>query len=172
MGNDNHAANGTSSNSPKANSISGKDVNEISNVTNLPAGFNYVGNPPFTNDEIKDKYEANNISGIIAGSEGLYKDSNNSTYYIDVIQLENKEAANNFISVYKSSFKPLNEGSRFTNDSFNGHSAEMITDYARYNGTDVPRYIYVWNNENYVLVVSGDTSDNSQIRQLAEATGY
>ncbi len=154
------------------NNTPAENVSGISKVKNLPAGFEFVGNPSLSIDEIKTNYKAENVSGILGGSEGLYKGSNNSDFYIDVIQLENKEAANNFISTYKSSFTPLKEGSRFAEESFNGHSAVRITNYVTEAGKTVPRYIYIWNNENYVLVVSGTTVDNSPVRQLAEATGY
>jgi hypothetical protein len=166
------AANGTGSNNSKANLISGENISEISKIKNLPAGFEYVGNHSLSPDEIKINYNVGNVSGILGGSEGLYKGSNNSDFYVDVIQLEDKEAANNFISTYKSSFPQLNGSSRFVEDSFNGHSAIRITDYTFEAGKTVPRYLYVWNNENYVLVVSGNTVDYSPIRQLAEATGY
>jgi hypothetical protein len=177
VGNNTPAANGTGSNgigpdNPKANAISGENASEISKIKNLPAGFEYVGSPSLSVDEIKTNYKAENVSGILGGSEGLYKSSNNTDLYIDVIQLENKEAANNFISAYKSSFPPLNNVSRFTEESFNGHSATRITDYITETAKIVPRYYYVWNNENYVRVVSGSTSDYSLVRQFAEATGY
>ena len=144
----------------------------ISKIENLPAGFEFTGNRSLSTDEIKTNYEAENVSGILGGSEGLYKGSNNSDFYIDVIQLENKEAANNFISTYKSSFTPLREGSRFAEESFNGHSAVRIINYVTDTGKTAPRYIYIWNNESYVLAVSGTTVDNSLVKQLAEATGY
>ena len=92
------AANGTDSDNPKANLISGENASEISKIKNLPAGFEYVGNLSLSPDEIKSNYKAENVSGILGGSEGLYKGSNNSDFYVDVIQLENTEAANNFIS--------------------------------------------------------------------------
>lgn len=165
-------ANGTGSDNPKANAISGENVSEISKIKNLPAGFEYVGNLSLSADEIKTNYRASNVSGILGGSEGLYKGSNNSDFYVDVIQFENKEAANNLISAYKSSFTPLNNVSRFAEESFNGHSATRITDFNVEAGKTVPRYYYIWNNENYVLAVSGSTADISLVRQLAEATGY
>lgn len=172
VGNNTPAANGTGPDNAKANVISGENLSEISKIKNLPAGFEYVGSLSLSTDEIKTDYKAENVSGILRGSEGLYKGSNNSDFYIDVIQLENKEAANNFISTYKSSFPPLKEGSRFTEDSFNGHSAVRITNYVTDAAKEVPRYSYIWNNENYVLVVSGNTVDDSLVRQLAESTGY
>jgi hypothetical protein len=171
-GNNTSAANGTNSDNPKANMISGETPAGISKIENLPSGFEYIGNISLPTDKIKSDYKAENVSGILGGSEGIYEGSNKTDFTLDVIQLENKEAANNFISTYKSSFKPLMKGSRFAEESFNGHSAVRITDYVTEEGKEVPRYSYIWNNENYVLVVSGSTADNSTVRQLAEATGY
>ena len=172
VGNNTPAANGTGPDNPKANVTSGENASEMSKIKNLPAGFEYMGSPPLSTDEIKTNYKAENVSGLLGGSEGTYKGSNNTDFYIDVIQLENKEAASNFISTYKSSFTPLNNVSRFAEESFNGHSAVRITDYNIEAGKTVPRYYYVWNNESYVLVVSGNTADDSLVRQFAEATGY
>ena len=152
--------------------ISDEDTVGINKIKNLPIGFEYVGNFSFSIDDIKSNYKAENVSGILRGSEGLYKGSNKSDFYLDVIQFENTEAAKDFILLYKSSFIPLKEGSRFVEDSFNRHSAVRITDYVIDAGKSVPRYIYIWNNENYVLVVSGSTVDSALVRQLAEATGY
>ena len=172
MGSNTPAANGTNSNNPKANVISGEDAVGMNKIKNLPTGFEYVGNLSLSTGNLKSNYKAKNVSGIFGGSEGLYKGSNNSDFYLDVIQFENTEAAKNFILMYKSSFTPLKEGSRFVEDSFNGHSAVRITDYVTDAGKSVPRYSYIWNNENYVLVVSGSIVDCSIVRQLAEATRY
>lgn len=165
VGNNTPAANGTGPDNPKANVISGQNVSEISKIKNLPSGFEYIGSPSLSTDDIKANYKAENVSGVQRISEGLYRDSNNSNYYLDVIELENKESANNFISAFKSSFPPLNEVSRFEEESFNGHSATRITDFITEAAKTVPRYIYIWNNENYVLVVSGSTADNSSDRK-------
>ena len=172
VGSNTPAANGTGSDNTKANVISGETASEISTIKNLPAGFVYLGNRSLSTSEINNTYNAENVSGVLGGSEGIYQDSNKTDFDIDVIQLENKEAANNFISTYKSSFAPLNGSFRFAEDSFNGHPATVITDYVTEAETTVPRYYYVWNNENYVLVVYGNTGESSLVRQLAEATGY
>lgn len=171
---DNNApeANGTDSENQGANVISAENVSGISTLETPPSGFEYVITLPLITDEIKSTYKAENVSGIIEGSEGVYKGSNESDYYIDVVKLEDKEAANNFITTYKSSFPPLNNVSRFTDESFNGHSAVKITDYVTSGGKTVPRYSYIWSNENYVIVVFGNTAEESPVRQLAEATGY
>ncbi len=172
MGSNTPAANGTNSNNPKANVISGEDAVGMNKIKNLPTGFEYVGNLSLSTGKLKSNYKAENVSGILGGSEGLYKGSNNSDFYLDVIQFENTEAAKDFILMYKSSFTTLKKGSRFVEDSFNGHSAVRLTDYVTDAGKSVPRYSYIWNNENYVLVVSGSIVDYSIVRQLAEATGY
>lgn len=172
VGNNTTAANGTNLDTPKASVISGEDAAGICKIKNLPAGFEYIGNLSLSTDEIKSNYKAENVSEILGGSEGLYNGSNNSDFYIDAIQLKNTQAASDFISAYKSSFKPLKEGSRFMEESFNGHSAVRMTNYITYAGKTTPRYSYIWNNENYVLAVYGSTVDSSLVRQLAEATEY
>ncbi|AGF97390.1 Hypothetical protein MmTuc01_2058 [Methanosarcina mazei Tuc01] len=166
------AVNGTDSDNPETNPISDDDAAGVSTIENLPAGFEYIDTIPLSTDEIKSTYEAENVTGILSGSEGIYRDSNNTDYYVDAIELEDEEAANNLIDAYKSSFPPLSDGSRFTEVSFNGHSGVKITDYITSGGKSVPRYSYIWSNENYVIVVFGNTAEEAPVRQLAEATGY
>lgn len=166
------AVNGTDSSNPESNAISNEDAAGISTLKTLPAGFEYIDTIPLSTDEVKSSYNADNVSGILNSSEGIYKDSNETDYYIDVIGLEDKEAANNLITAYKSSFPPLSNGSRFTDESFNGHSAVNITEYITSGGKTVPRYSYIWSNENYVIRIFGNTAEEAPIRQLAEATGY
>jgi hypothetical protein len=163
---------GTDSGNPETNAISDEDTAGISTLETLPAGFEYIDTLSLSIDDIKSDYKAENVSGILEGSEGIYKDSNETNYYIDVIELEDKEAANNFVTAYRSSFTPLSSGSRFTDESFNGHSAVKILDYITAGGKTVPRYTYIWSNENYVIVVFGNSAEEAPIRQLAEATGY
>ncbi|WP_440945701.1 hypothetical protein ACSAZL_16570 [Methanosarcina sp. T3] len=170
--NNSPAVNGTDSATPETNAISEEDVAGISTLETLPAGFEYVDTVLLSTDEIKSDYNAENVSGVLNVSEGIYKDSNETNYYVDVIELEDEDAANNFIDAYKASFPPLSNGSRFTDVSFNGHSAVIITDYMTSGGKTVPRYTYIWSNENYVIVVFGNTAEEASIRQLAEATGY
>ncbi len=170
IGSNTPAANRTNSDNPKAKVILGEDGTNT--IKNLPTGFKYVGNLSLSTGDIKNNYKAENVSGILRGSEKLYKGSNNSDFYLDVIQFENPDDANDFILMYKSSFTPLKEGSRFVEDPLNGHPAVRIIDYFTDEGKSVPRYSYIWNNENYVSVVSGNTVDCSLVRQLAEAAGY
>ncbi|KKG13560.1 hypothetical protein EO98_05510 [Methanosarcina sp. 2.H.T.1A.6] len=166
------AVNGTDSDNPETNAISEEDLAGISTLETLPAGFEYVDTLLLPTDETKSDYKAENVSGVLNVSEGIYKDSNETNYYIDVIELENEDSANNFITAYKASFPPLSEGSRFTDESFNGHSAVKITEYITSGGETVPRYSYIWSNENYVIIVFGNTAEEAPLRQLAEATGY
>ncbi|WP_292390506.1 hypothetical protein [Methanosarcina sp. UBA5] len=144
---------------------------DISKLKNLPEGFEYVGSTTLNASDIKIDYNAENVSKVVGGSEGMYK-YNESDFYLDVIEFGNAEATTNLIDAYKSSFKPLTEGSRFVDESFNGHSAVRIADYVTIEGKEVPRYSYIWSNGNYVFVVTGTTADDSLVRQLAEATGY
>lgn len=162
---------GTDSSSSEANVNSDEGAADISEIENLPAGFEYVASIPLNSSDIRIDYNADNVSEVVGGSEGLYK-YNDSDIYVDVIELQKPEATNNLIDAYKSSFVPLTEGSRFVEESFNGHSAVRITDHVVSAGTEVPRYSYIWSNGNYVLVVTGNIADSSLIKQLAEATGY
>ena len=169
------ADNRTDSGNLGSKAISDENTSNLSTPETIPSGFEYIYTLPLSAEDIKNDYSAENISGILEGSEGGYKGSNGTDYYIDVIKFEDKEAANNFIESYKSSFKPLNNTSnisRFMDESLNGHSAVKITDFVISDGKTIPRYTYIWNNENYVIVVFGNTADESSIRQLAEATKY
>ncbi|WP_292374410.1 hypothetical protein [Methanosarcina sp. UBA411] len=161
---------GTDSSSSEANANSAESA-DISKLENLPAGFEYIGSVPLDASDIKIDYNAENVSEVVGGSEGMYK-YNDSDFYLDVIELGNAEAATNLIDAYKSSFKPLANGSRFVEESFNGHSAVRIADYVTIAGNEAPRYTYIWSNENHVFVVTGSTADSSLVKQLAEATGY
>lgn len=161
----------SSNSGSSTNTNSAENATDISKLENLPSGFEYVGSFPLNAADIKIDYNAENVSEVVGGSEGMYK-YNESDFYMDVIELENSEATTNLIDAYKSSFKPLTEGSRFVEESFNGHSAVRIADYVTAGGTEVPRYTYIWSNGNNVFVVTGNTADNSLVKQLAEATGY
>jgi hypothetical protein len=173
VGNGNSAVNGTEPGTPGANAISDVNASEISKLKTVPANFSYNATLPLTIDEIKRYYKAENVSGILEGSEGCYEDSNKTDYYIDVIKLGDQEATNNFITAYKSSFPQLeNNSSRFVEDSFNGHSVVRIIKYETSEGKSVPRYSYIWSNKNYVIAVFGNSPEYSPVRQLAEATGY
>lgn len=162
---------GTGSSNSESSTNSAENASDISKLENLPEGFKYVGFVPLNAADIKIDYNAENVSEVVGGSEGMYK-YNESDFYIDVIELENSEATTNLIDAYKSSFKPLTEGSRFVDESFNGHSAVRIADYVTAGGTEVPRYTYIWSNGNYVYVVTGSTADDSLVKQLAETTGH
>lgn len=162
---------GTDSSNSGSNTNSAESAADISKLENLPAGFKYVGTVPLNAADIKIDYNADNVSEVVGGSEGMYK-YNESDFCIDVIELENSEATTNLIDAYKSSFKPLTEGSRFVEESFNGHSAVRIADYVTAEGTEVPRYTDIWSSGNNVFVVTGNTADDSLVKQLAEATGY
>lgn len=170
VGENKPVANGTEPNSSGTSPVSGQSATDMSKLKNLPAGFNFTGSFPLSESEIKDKYKVEN-SGAVAGSEGAYK-FNGTDFYVDVIEFKDSEAAKDFIEKHKSTFTPLKEGSRFVEETFNGHSAIKITDYITSGGKSIPRYTYIWNNEKYVISVFGNTADSAQVKQLAEATGY
>lgn len=170
VGEDKPAVNGTEPNSSGTSTLSGQSAADMSQLKNPPAGFNFTGSFPLNETDVKSSYNVEN-SGLVAGSEGAYN-SNKTDFYVDVLEFKDSEAAKNFIEKYKLTFTPLKEGSRFVEETFNGHSAVRITDYITSGGKSTPRYTYIWNNEKYVIAVFGNTADSAQVRQLAEATGY
>jgi hypothetical protein len=156
-------------------SVSDEDIGNISTIlelkNSLPDSFEYVASLPLSVDKIKSDYKAENVSGILEGAEGIYK-SNESDFFVDVIECENSSTADDLIFAYKSSFSPLSTGSRFVEESFNGHFAVKITKYVTVGGEQVPRYTYIWKHENYVFVVFGNSDDSTLVKELAEATGF
>ena len=102
----------SSNSGSSTNTNSAENAADISKLETLPEGFTYVGHVSLNAADIKIDYNADNVSEVVGGSEGMYK-YNESDFYIDVIELENSEATTNLIDAYKSSFKPLTEGSRF-----------------------------------------------------------
>jgi hypothetical protein len=108
---------GTDSSNSGSNTNSAESEADISKLENLPEGFEYVGSAPLNAADIKIDYNAENVSEVVGGSEGMYKYNESDFFNIDVIELENSEATTNLIDAYKSSFKPLTEGSRFVEES-------------------------------------------------------
>lgn len=149
--------------------ISGMSAENLVAISDLPDGYEYIGSPSMTVEDVRNEYV--NMSGIVAAAEGLYK-SGDVDLYVDVIEMESPELAEEFVSEYMSGFKELPSGTRFAEDSFNGHSVTVIKTYSTIGAEQVPRYTYIWSNENFVFVVGGATSDTSLPRALAESTGY
>jgi hypothetical protein len=143
---------------------------ELIVVKELPTGFEYLGAPSMSIGDVQRDYVA--TAGIKSAAEGLYKYSDKIDFNIDVIEMDNTTAAENLISQYKAGFKELPAGDRFTEESFNGHSSTIIKKYVVSGGQDVPRYVYIWNNDNFVFVVSGATDDSALLRTFVESTGY
>lgn len=138
-------------------------------LENVPEGFEYLGVHSLELKDVKESYA--DVPGIVQASEGIY--NRDSVYYFVIaIELENAEAADEFVAQYKASFTSLANGDRFVEESFNGHDATRVTKYITSNGDQVPRYHYVWTNENFVFVVRGNTDDSAIVMELAEATGF
>ena len=138
-------------------------------VQNIPSGFEYLGAPPISVDDIKSDYV--NVAGIVDAAEDIYKDTDSVEVRITVVELENNTAADEFVNQYKLSIPPLTRGDQFVEESFNEHFATRIVYYPTVGGEQVPRYSYLWSNDNFVFIVDGNTADYTLTRALAEATG-
>ncbi|WP_406660538.1 hypothetical protein V7O66_11915 [Methanolobus sp. ZRKC3] len=135
----------------------------------LPEGYEYLGSPPMSVEDVKEDYVS--IDGIVGASESLYKYSD-VDLYIDMIELESSDIAEEFIVQYKAEFKQMTAGSRFTEVSFNDHPATVIQEHVTVGAEQVPRYTYIWANGNFVYVVGGNTDDSEILKGLAESTGF
>ena len=138
-------------------------------VQNIPSGFEYLGAPPTSVDDIKNEYV--DVAGIVDVAEGIYQDADSVDLRITVVEFEDSTAADEFVNQYKLSLPPLARGTQFAEESFNGHFATRIMDYTTVGGEQVARYAYIWSNGNFVFIVNGNTEDFTQTRALAEATG-
>ncbi|MDK2834815.1 MAG: hypothetical protein PWP63_1902 [Methanolobus sp.] len=149
--------------------MSGVDAADVVVVEDA-SGFEYLGSRAMTADEVSRQYVT--VSDLTGAAEGLYQNASAVDYYIHAIELESSSAAENFVEQYKATFRPLSSGERFTEDSFNGHAATRINTYTTADGTQAARYKYIWSNENFVIVVGGNSANHESVRALAEATGY
>jgi hypothetical protein len=152
----------------------GRDMSEVDAadivVVEDASGFEYLGSRSMTVSDVSRQYVE--VSGVTDAAEGLYQDANAVDYYIHAIELESSSAAKSFVEQYKVTFRPLSSGERFAEETFNDHGATRITTYTTADGTQTARYKYIWSNENFVIVVGGNSVDPAAIRNLAEATGY
>jgi hypothetical protein len=152
----------------------GRDMSEVDAadivVVEDASGFEYLGSRAMTVSDVSRQYVE--VSDVAGAAEGLYQDANAVDYYIHAIELESSSAAESFVEQYKATFRPLSSGERFAEETFNDHGATRITTYTTSDGTQAARYKYIWSNENFVIVVGGNSVDPAAIRNLAEATGY
>lgn len=138
-------------------------------VDEAPEGFEYLGSPSISVDDIKEEYA--DVPGIVDAAEGIYQNPNLLELHVTAVEMENSESAENLVNEYKESFSQLRDGTRFTDVSFNDHMATRIKDYVDKNGEQLERYTYIWNNENFVFIIEGNTDDHLIVRSMAEATG-
>jgi hypothetical protein len=90
---------------------------------------------------------------------------------ITLLTLQNEDEAQAAMSNYMSLpeyQKPPYEGiDRFAEVEINGHEATEIRDATGDNGL---RFLYLWNNDNVVVLVEGN-ADRNESMSLANATG-
>ncbi|MBW6517209.1 MAG: hypothetical protein K0A89_01720 [ANME-2 cluster archaeon] len=134
-------------------------------VDPLPDGYEILGTLPISDDYAQ--YSEN----IIDAREGAYRDTENTDVFLDIIELDSKQAALDFISRYKSQYIPLETIERFTSISFNGHEATRIVQYRNSGGSQIPKYQIIWNKENLVFLVRSNSHLESSSLELAKATG-
>lgn len=146
---------------------------------NLPAGFNFLAMKNASTagvnitEEIIDFYGDEEI-GPANATLGIYTWAPVGEGYdakITLLSLQDEDEANAAMSNYKSlpEFqKPPYKGiERFSTVEINGHEATEIRDATGNNGL---RFLYLWNNDNVVVLVEGN-ADRNESMNLASATG-
>jgi len=146
---------------------------------NLPAGFSQLAEITASNPRINITEEIADFSspqdiGPADAVIGIYIWAPLGQGYdskITLITLQDQEHALAAIDNYKSlpeyQTPPYNGVDRFSNAIINGHNATQILDVR---GDGSPRYLYLWNAENLVILVEGN-GDRSQSIELAGSTG-
>ncbi|MHC1630980.1 MAG: hypothetical protein ACXQT4_01595 [Methanotrichaceae archaeon] len=147
-------------------------------VDNLPEGFNFITvlNDSTVGVNMSDeiaKFRGDEDIGDVKATVGVYQWSPMGTGYdskITVLECEDEEDALVAINNYKnqSDFKkpPFRGVDRFSTAFVNSHEVTEIKDKAR----KQIKYIYIWNNENKVILVEGN-SDRASSLELASVTG-
>jgi len=137
--------------------------NVIITTDPLPDGYEYIATLP------DSKY--NNSKNVIRSSEEAYRDRDNYDLSLDIIELDSQNSAVELISGYKAKFEELVTGDRFTQIYFNGHEATQIKKYTIIDGTQLPRYQIIWNNDNIVYIIRSNSNLEDSALELAKATG-
>ena len=146
---------------------------------NLPEGFDFLAEKNASTagvnitEEIIDFYGDEDI-GPANATVGIYTWAPIGESYdakITLLSLEDEEQAMAAISNYKSlpEFEnpPYRGIDRFSTVTINGHEATEIRDAT---GDNDLRFLYLWNNDNVVVLVEGN-SDRDDSMNLASATG-
>lgn len=141
--------------------ISKATMDDLIPVKNLPIGLTYLG-----------VHEASLGNLGVTATEAIYKNSDGEDFYVRVVKTENTDAAKQLIEDYKSEYSNYRY-EPFEEVVLNNHSATQIKENTLQEGKRVFTYSYLWNNENYVFIVSGNkANDNSLTFKLARAVGY
>ena len=146
---------------------------------NLPGGFKLLAVQTATSEgvnmteEIQDFFGAKDI-GPWNATKGIYVWAPLGQGYdskITLLMLSDEEHAKAAISNYMSQSKyqlpPYRGIDRFSSAIINGHNTTEVRDTAR---GDSLRFLYLWNNENTVVLVEGNDT-RSKSMELASATG-
>jgi hypothetical protein len=146
---------------------------------NLPGGFKLLAVQTATSEgvnmteEIQDFFGSKDI-GPWNATKGIYIWAPLGQGYdskITLLMLSDEEhakaAISNYMSLPKYQLPPYRGIDRFGSAIINGHNTTEVRDTAR---GDSLRFLYLWNNENTVVLVEGNDT-RSKSMELASATG-
>jgi hypothetical protein len=142
----------------------------------LPEGFKLIAvlndSTPGVNmdNEIED-FRGHEDIGKVKATVGIYQWGDWGDYdaRVTIIECDSfghaQAAISNYLSHPKFENPPFKGVDRFSNAIVNGHEVTEIRDRV---GDDI-RYLYIWNDENIVVLVEGN-SDRAKSLELASAT--
>ncbi|CAD6491818.1 MAG: hypothetical protein ANIMEMIM_00224 [Candidatus Argoarchaeum ethanivorans] len=135
-------------------------IDDLIPTKDLPIGITYLGVHEVVIENATESIEA------------VYKNSNKDDFYVRVAKTDSKDSAKKLIEDYKSQYNGYRYNP-FEEVMLNNHSATQIKDYTIQQGKNEFTYLYIWNNENYVFIVSSNIlNDNSLTFEIAQAVGY
>lgn len=149
--------------------ISKATSNDIA-IVKTASGFEFLGHRELPVNDINSHLVE--VSDIAGATEAFYQTKEGVDLNIQVIDMKDSSKAVDFVQRYRATFSPLSSGERFVEENINGHAATRILTSVTSSGSQVERYKYVWTNDRFVILVSGNSADPAKVRSLAEATGY
>ncbi|MCS3924212.1 hypothetical protein [Methanosalsum natronophilum] len=145
------------------------DVEDLSMVEDTPHELEHLGNPTISGDSIANDYV--DVPGIVEASRGIYQ-SDDAEIHLTVIEMEDTQSADNFVEEYKATYPEFNNRDRFVEETVDGQDVTRINKFTRVGGEYVDRFTYIWNQQNYVFVVEGNTDDYTFLKDFVKAAGF
>ena len=156
--------------SDNGSELEGMSPADLVVIENPPHDMVYLGSPDVSAESIADSYV--DVNGIVEAARGIYQNGDNLEVQLTVVEMEDRRSAENFVDEYKATYPELRNIDRFTEETINDQTVTRINKSTLTGGERVERFVYVWNNHNFVILVEGNTDDHTVLRDFSKSTGY